>query len=465
MQSPSLFRFTRQFRFNVLEARVVCDVAPTAVDDTMGFDWAQAANALDVLANDYVNTTGATLDPSTVTVVTPPQFGALTLDPTSGELLYTPNYLLPPGLPPGRVPPPPPEQEQFKYTVKDSLGMESNVAAVTMRQGGGGGGGGVDAEPDFGVTQALSSVTIDLLGNDVIWDGSTFVNSTLRLTPQSPTNPSGGAPRHGSVTMDPNTGSAKYTPNAGYIGWDRFTYTIDTTSGLVGTSYVTLIINSQGPRLLPDPNGGQYLLVEGTNQADTITIRPDHRWNDVIVNVNGVFSQSFGPISRIVVYGYSGDDTITVSRRLRMPAWLIGGFGNDRLQAGSSSSLLMGSEGNDTLLGDWDRDVLIGGTGEDVLKGSFSADLLVGGQTTFDDQPAELARVFASWTRNSSWRPAWCRWHRSQSRDIVTNTDVIDDGDKDTLDGGPDRDLILGANGTPLDDVVHPHDSWRRSRL
>lgn len=461
MQAPSLCHFTRHFRLDVLEVRVVCAV-PTAVDDpNLGFAWAQPSNPLDVLQNDFVNASGAEFDPSTVTVVTPAQFGALTLDPTTGELLYTPNYFLPPGLPPGRLPPPAPVEDQFTYKVSDTLGQESNVATATMHAGAGGDPRPIQIRSDFGITQGSTPITIDLLANDELLDGSTFDRSTLRITPHFATDPPGGLPLHGSVTLDQIAGTATYTPNSGYIGWDRFGYGIDSTSGLSGTAHVTVLINPGAPRLVPDPSGGNMLLVEGTNQADTIDIVPGNRWNQVRAIVNGVTSPSFRPNTRIVVYGYSGNDTITVSRRVDVPAWLIGGFGNDRLRAGNGPSLLMGSEGNDTLIGGDDRDVLFGGAGEDVLRGSYSADVLVGGRTTLDDQPTELNRVFRTWTRNWWWSESF-RSRRAELRDILTDSDLIDDGATDRLNGGLGRNLILGADGTPPDDVILTRDRRRR---
>src|SRR5262245_44994361 len=218
-----------------------------------------------------------------------------------------------------------------------------------------------------------------------------------------------------------------------------------------------------------DPSGGgQMLVVDGTHSADTISIVPGDRWNQVKAVVNGVTSPSFRPDTRIVVFGYGGDDTITVSPRVHVPVWLDGGIGNDTLTAGGGPALLMGSDGNDTLNGGRSRDMLIGGQGADNLSGSFSDDLLIGGTTTMDQQPDQLGRVFDNWV----WIP-WSfrsprRWECPGSHDRLTNAGVVDDGAKDTLNGGPGRDLILGTDGVPPDDVIDSpngkHGGWGRGK-
>ncbi|WP_299962334.1 calcium-binding protein, partial [uncultured Roseobacter sp.] len=71
---------------------------------------------------------------------------------------------------------------------------------------------------------------------------------------------------------------------------------------------------------------------------------------------------------------------------------ILGGAGNDRVDAGSGDDLIegnagsdslygfggddliLGGDGDDTLLGQWDRDTLIGGAGDDYLSGGEDAD-------------------------------------------------------------------------------------------
>jgi Ca2+-binding RTX toxin-like protein len=471
---PKLIRNARTRRpfVDVLETRITPagpsrvpppGAPPLAVNDGLGYNFEQPSNTVSVLANDLDGNPGATWDFSSLTVVSPPAFGALTLDPQSGVFLYTPNYLLPPGLPPGATPPPA-QQDQFTYNVKNSLGMQSNTATTILSPVGAEKVGSFVAAPDIAFTNSYQPVTIDVLANDVIFDGSNYDYASVKLSDNA-----FYTPKHGTVTFDPKTGKATYTPSFGYIGFDIFSYSAATTSGAQDTDLVYVIINATPPRLQPDPNGGgQMLVVDGTRTADVISIVPGDRRNQVQAIVNGVASPSFRPTSRVVVFGYGGDDTITVSPRVHTPVWLVGGVGNDVLTAGGGPALLMGSEGNDTLNGGRDRDLLIGGLGEDNLSGSFSSDLLVGGTTTMDQQPEQLGQVFDSWVWNPSYFRSPRRWECQRTHDRLSNTDVLDDGAKDTVNGGPGRDLILGADGVPPDDVIDPpsgkHDGKGRSR-
>ena len=435
---------------------------PLAVDDTAYYQILLPSTPFTVLENDLDGNPGATWDLASLTAVTQPQFGALTLDSSSGQFLYTPNYLLPPGLPPA-TPPPPAQQDSFTYNVKNSLDMLSNTATVTLLPIGAPRVGDIVPEHDIGFTRGYQPVTLDIIANDVIYDGSSFAYSTVRLNDE---NDGYYFPKHGTVTFDPTNGKMTYTPNFGYIGWDEFGYLVSTTSGATGSGLIYIIINAEPPRLQADPNGGgQMFMVEGTNHDDTIEIVPGDRYWEVKAIVNGVTSPSFRPTSRIAVFGYGGRDTITVSPSVRWNAWLVGGLGNDVLKAGGGPTILLGNQGNDTLKGGYSRDLLIGGDGEDQLFGSYANDILVGGSTRFDSQPMAMGNLFSQWLRGRHHsRPWWCPNYPA-SRDVLKFSDVIDDAKQDTLNGGPGRDLILAAT-TGVPDVVDygPPHHRRRGR-
>ncbi len=74
------------------------------------------AVVVDVLANDTAGT--YPLHPASVTVVSAPPNGTVSINPVTGEITYTPN--------PGFTGP----TDSFTYTVADTLGNVSNVAAV-----------------------------------------------------------------------------------------------------------------------------------------------------------------------------------------------------------------------------------------------------------------------------------------------------------------------------------------------
>ncbi|MGZ3605578.1 MAG: Ig-like domain-containing protein [Thermodesulfobacteriota bacterium] len=81
---------------------------------------------IDVIANDIAFPVGSgTLDPATVTIVTPPTkaLGPPSVDPATGIITYTPD--------PSKFTKPI-QTDTFQYKVADSFGQESNAATVTV---------------------------------------------------------------------------------------------------------------------------------------------------------------------------------------------------------------------------------------------------------------------------------------------------------------------------------------------
>lgn len=84
----------------------------------------------------------------------------------------------------------------------------------------------------------------------------------------------------------------------------------------------------------------------------------------------------------------AGDDTVTLSPNVPVPATLRGGPGRDRLTGGGASDKIIGGSDHDVLSGrrgnDWiyggpGSDRLLGGPGDDQLRGGPGKDGLVGG--------------------------------------------------------------------------------------
>src|SRR5262245_47133727 len=130
----SFVRKSTIFALEALDERIVPDVTPGgppppplpfAVDDAQSYNFLQPSSPVRVLDNDQ-NNPGATWNYGSLTVVNPTQFGSLSLDPTTGILLYTPNAVTqPPGGPPAQF-----RQDSFTYYVKNSLGLQTNTATV-----------------------------------------------------------------------------------------------------------------------------------------------------------------------------------------------------------------------------------------------------------------------------------------------------------------------------------------------
>src|SRR5688572_28351489 len=80
----------------------------------------------------------------------------------------------------------------------------------------------------------------------------------------------------------------------------------------------------------------------------------------VIVQAFG-YSQEYKGVNRIVGDGGLGNDSITISDGVLVPANLSGGEGDDRLFASSAAATLSGGAGKDQLRGGMANDLLLGG--------------------------------------------------------------------------------------------------------
>lgn len=158
------------------------------------------------------------------------------------------------------------------------------------------------------------------------------------------------APLHGTTSVKPTTGAITYTPELGFVGFDTFTYRVSDTLGASARGHVYVVVNAAALRLQADLLGGTMLVVDGTPGADTILVTPSTRAGEVVVSVNGSVTGPFRPTSRIELQGYEGDDRIQVSDQVRIPAWFVGGAGNDTLIAGGGPSILLGGDGADNLV-------------------------------------------------------------------------------------------------------------------
>ncbi|HET9220601.1 MAG TPA: hypothetical protein VFR18_26720, partial [Terriglobia bacterium] len=152
------------------------------------------------------------------------------------------------------------------------------------------------------------------------------------------------------------------------------------------------------PGLVEDPwePGKTALKVVGTDGDDSILIVTQGKSGTIAVLINGKIVGEYEPTGHIVVYGLAGDDRMIVSGNISVPVILIGGDGDDSLQAGDTSTILLGGRGNDTLLGGRRRSLLVGGDGEDSLTGSTQDDILIADAV---DDLESLVDVMRVWNR------------------------------------------------------------------
>ncbi len=84
-----------------------------------------------------------------------------------------------------------------------------------------------------------SAVTVDVLANDSDADGDTLTVAGV------------SAPANGTVAVNVNN-TVSYTPDAGFVGTDNFTYTIDDGFGGSATATVNVDVTNQAPVALDD---------------------------------------------------------------------------------------------------------------------------------------------------------------------------------------------------------------------
>ncbi|AGU51777.1 putative outer membrane adhesin-like protein [Variovorax paradoxus B4] len=160
-----------------------------------------------------VQATDPDRDTLNFTVAKGPEHGTVTVDPSTGQFLYTPN--------PGYEGP-----DSFEVTVSDGRGGTTTVTVpVTVSPV-----NDAPTAPDYTeTTNEDTPVSGRVTGSDMdSGDTLTYVK--------------GSDPAHGTVTVNPD-GTYTYTPGANFNGTDSFTVTVSDGHGGTTTSTVTVTIN------------------------------------------------------------------------------------------------------------------------------------------------------------------------------------------------------------------------------
>ncbi len=227
---------------------------PIARDDSISVAANAGPTLIDVLAND----SDADGDTLTVTAVTAAAHGEVVL--AGGSVTYAPadGYS---------------GSDRFAYTVSDGRGGIAS-ASVTVT---------VTAQPnrapaardDSASTPAGQPVTIDVLANDSDPDGDAL--DVIAMT----------QPAHGSVSQG-DGGKLTYTPDAGFEGTDRFSYTISDGQGGSASAQVTITVAPPPNR---DPVARDDFASTQAGQAVTIDLLANDDDPDGDVIVLGGFGQ------------------------------------------------------------------------------------------------------------------------------------------------------------------------------
>ncbi|SDY02464.1 Ig-like domain-containing protein [Citreimonas salinaria] len=457
---------------------------PVAIDDPVTTE-EDTTITIDPLGND----SDPDGDPLTVTGVTDPANGTVTLNP-DGTVDYTPDS--------GFT-----GTDTFDYTIQDPDGATS-TATVTVAVTEGPNAPPVAAD-DVATTNENAAVVIDVLANDSDPDGDPVTVTGLGLL----------APANGSATINAD-GTITYTPNAGFFGSDSFEYVIEDPDGASSVAVVTVTVAENGtPRIDtdvfpvapgdqprdplngldedPDPDDDRELLTgdasddvfDGGDDADTIIgdagsdtieggidddVIDGGGGDDLITDIQGADTVSGGQGNDTIIVGtdtfsdYTGDDPAfgpgTLLNDLGFTSdpntddgrdFVEGNLGNDSIMTGDDADTIDGGGGNDTIDAGIDDDSVTGNQGDDVIFGGHGSDTLDGGQ---DDDYIDGSNLPAlELTDDVDPVP-------ENDRDLIMGAlgnDTLIGGDdddtliggsgNDSLDGGIDEDSLLGGEG------------------
>ena len=424
-------------------ATVTVDVAgsndpPVAVNDNATTPEDNAV-VIPVLSNDF--DVDGTLNPATVTVVTPPANGTTSVNPSTGAVTYTPNLNFN-------------GTNTFTYTVKDNLGATSNVATVTVTVT----NNPPTAVDDVATTNEDTAVDINVLANDFDSDG-TLNASTVAAT----------APSNGSTTVQP-TGVVTYTPNPNFFGTDSFTYTVKDNTGLTSNvATVTITVNSVNDPPVAANDAGQ------TNEAQAVTI-------DVLANdsdIDGTLdpatvtvgsaaangSTSVNTTTGAITYtpnaGFSGTDTFTY--RVKDNGGANSNFAtvtitvNDSPVAANDNALTI--EDNpvviDVLANDTDSDGTIDPTTVTIVSGPANGTTSVNlttGQVTYTPN----ANFFGTNTFTYKVKDNQNAFSNVATVTVIVNREPIAVNDSKTTNEDVATNIDVTANDIDQDGTINP---------
>ena len=275
---------------NVATVSITVNAPPLANNDAATTN-KNTAVVINVLGND--SDSDGTLDPTSVAIVAPAGHGTTAVNPTTGLITYTPaaNYTGP---------------DSFSYQVRDNLGAESNIAAVSIT---------VNAPPlagnDTATTNKNTAAVINVLGNDSDSDGTLDPTSVAIFSPAS----------HGTTSVNPTTGVITYTPAANYTGPDSFSYKVKDNRGAdSNVATVSITVNAPplagGDAATTNQNTAVVINVLGNDSDPDGTLDPT---SVAIVGAVGHGTTNVNPTTGVITYtpaaNYTGPDSFSYQVR------------------------------------------------------------------------------------------------------------------------------------------------------
>ena len=186
------------------------------------------------------------------------------------------------------------------------------------------------------------------------------------------------------------------------------TFSITTNAASSGNSTVRGFVG-MGIDPLSTSTTSKALVVNGTDGPDVIQLLPSNLGDSVIVIMNNVNkgTYSLAGISRLVVMGFGGDDSIMVSK-FAVGSIVDGGAGNDTIVGGNGNDVILGGTGNDSLYGHGGAKLAIGGARQRPVAGRHGPQYSDRRDYQFRRQRrGPWARFSMNWPRTTATRPSW----------------------------------------------------------
>ncbi len=238
------------------------------------------------------------LDLEVVSISSSVNGSLLVTNATSGDAMYTPakDFV---GV------------DQFKYTAKDSTGLQSEAFVVIKVLNEEQLMAGQLAMNDYGQTQKDTAIEFNLLVNDTSYSGSSLQIEGL-------TSATNGT----AEIVNAQTGEIRYTPNPGYVGADAFTYTVIGADGQRNTALVKINVVGDDAGLPAVPSTENDLRRIFQNQTasvnvfdnDALDVWPMAYLSAVTNPENGnvkIVDANKGVILYVPPKGFTGTETFT----------------------------------------------------------------------------------------------------------------------------------------------------------
>ncbi len=197
-----------------------------------------------------------------------------------------------------------------------------------------------------------------------------------------------------------------------------------------------------------DPTTGVWidqsgeLHIVGTDHEDIVQIDKKGKQIKVTAYMNDgktLINKSFhhSQVNHIWIRLLGDHDQVEIDSKVKYDSIIDGGSGNDKLQAGSGSDIMLGGAGEDLLEGNKGHDILVGGHGKDHLEGGNHHDVLLGGELEPKKDKGYLTNLSSIWVSKDSYA--------DRVDDLAAMIEWSDDKHEDNLSGESGRDLFFSG--------------------